>query len=139
MLGDLAEELHLHTADFKGKAAASQLRTKQQTIRQRIDCSSHMDPKCIPKVKDCDHKIMINNQSKIPLPDLGTGPAQWVQSGGGPSIMLPHKDGIRIFFNKVSLPVLTEQIPELEAVLHMVDGATYYNQYGLVVQHEPLY
>jgi len=119
-LGELAEEIQLTMGGLKGKAAAAELRTQQETARHNIDMG--FGPPNLWKLKDCDHIIMLNNQSKIPLLDLGTGAAEWVASTSGPSLMLPHRDGIRVFFDGRSLPASAAQLPEVEALLHNIEG-----------------
>ena len=43
--------------------------------------------------RDVDMKLAVNNSSKRPLLDFGTGPAESVVSDAGPSLLLPAKEG----------------------------------------------
>ena len=116
-LSMLAEEVQLQ---LKALDEESVKQTAQ--LYESITCHhiNQLGPLAMKRMQNhnCDHVIMLNNQSKVPLLDLGCGEADWAVSSSGPSVMLPHKDGMQVLFDDVTLPKLPHaQIDAVQAQL----------------------
>mmetsp|Transcript_182757 Transcript_182757/g.578999 ORF Transcript_182757/g.578999 Transcript_182757/m.578999 type:complete len:482 (+) Transcript_182757:54-1499(+) len=101
-LSQLAEEVHIKLEAFGKEDARKMFFIAQGQFEYDLD--TPVGPPKAWRLKDADVKIMLNNQSKLPLVDLGSGPAEWVCSTSGPTLMVPHKDGTTVLFDSGTVP-----------------------------------
>lgn len=119
-LGELAEEFQLALKKF-GPEVVGQWKAGEEGQEYLLD--KPVGPPYAWRLAKCDHVLMLNNQSKIPLLDVGTGPAESAASTSGPTLFVPHPDGLEAFFDGGTLPIKPEQKAAIEVALHNIPKA----------------